>query len=252
MLKKIILFLLVSLNISIYGQNNNLSKYKYIVVASKFDFLKKVDQYQTSSLTKFLLKKKGFKVYLDSETLPKDIINKSCAVLTAKIIDESSMLTTKNRIEFFDCYGKVVYKSEIGKSKNKEYKKAYQEAIRNAFDTMEDFEYSYNPSSKDIATKQEVVTARVTSKTIVTPEEKVKKQDVDVPSLKVLYAQAIENGYQFVNTKPEVVFKVLKTNVKEVYIIDGKNGIFYKVGEKWIAEYYENNQLKHAEYTIKF
>ncbi|MHB0754264.1 hypothetical protein [Polaribacter sp. M15] len=252
MVKKISLFLFVVVSLSVYSQKNTLDTYGYIVVANKFDFLKKADQYQTSSLTKFLLKKKGFKVYLESEILPKEIANKKCSVLMARVTDESSMFTTKNRIALFDCYGKLVYKSGIGKSKNKEYKKAYQEAIRNAFDTMEDFEYSYNPASKSIATKEEIVTARAASKTIVTPEEKVKTQDVEVPSLKVLYAQAIENGYQFVNTKPEVVFKVLKTNVKEVYIIDGKNGIFYKVGEKWIAEYYENNQLKHAEYTIKF
>ena len=67
-----------------------------------------------------------------------------------------------------------------------------------------------------------------------------------------MYAQSIENGFQLVNTKPEVVFKILKTNLKDVYIITDKKGVFYKVGERWFAEYYENNQLQQIEYQIKF
>ena len=38
---------------------------KYIIVKSSFDFLKQVDRYKTSSFTKFLFKKAGYKVYLD-------------------------------------------------------------------------------------------------------------------------------------------------------------------------------------------
>jgi cytochrome oxidase assembly protein ShyY1 len=46
------------------GQELNLGNYKYIIVADKFHFVKEVDGFQTSSLTKFLLEKnqnQGFK-----------------------------------------------------------------------------------------------------------------------------------------------------------------------------------------------
>ncbi len=49
-----------------------------------------------------------------------------------------------------------------------------------------------------------------------------------------------------------MVFLILKTNVKNVFIIHDKNGILYKLGENWVAEFYEKNQLVTKEYQIKF
>ena len=64
--------------------------------------------------------------------------------------------------------------------------------------------------------------------------------------------QAKANGFQLVNTTPEVVFLLLKTNVKDVFVIKDKNGILYKVGDVWIAEFYENDRLTTKTYLIKF
>jgi len=47
------------MTISLTSQTKKMSDFKYIIVPNKFDFLKKSNQYQTSSLTKFLLQKKG-------------------------------------------------------------------------------------------------------------------------------------------------------------------------------------------------
>ena len=258
MTKKYSFLLFILLSISAFTQNINLDQYQCIVVANKFDFLKQPDQYQTSSLTKFLLKKKGFRVFLDNEKLPKEIASNRCSVLFVDVIEESGMLTSKVSIQFKDCYGKLVYKSKTGKSKLKEYKKAYQEAIRKAYETMEDFEYSYNVSlivKEEKKETKEIKGHVSTPKVIVAPQivkETTSQLTEKIANLKILYAQSIENGFQLVNTKPEVVFKILITNLKDVYIITDKNGIFYKVGEQWIAEYYENNKLQQVEYQIKF
>ncbi len=61
----IIIFALI-LSSPILSQKKNLNSYKYIIVNNKFDFLKKVDQYKTSSFLKFLFKKEGFTVYLSN------------------------------------------------------------------------------------------------------------------------------------------------------------------------------------------
>ena len=73
-MKKKILFLTVFciMTLSIVGQSK-INNYKYVIVPSKFEFLKKKDQYQTSSLTKFLFEKYGFNAYLDSDKLPEDL-----------------------------------------------------------------------------------------------------------------------------------------------------------------------------------
>ncbi|MFT7331281.1 MAG: hypothetical protein ACI848_001359, partial [Roseivirga sp.] len=67
-----------------------------------------------------------------------------------------------------------------------------------------------------------------------------------------LYAQPNENGFQLINLKPAVVFLILKTNIKDVFIISNKNGVLYKKGPSWIAEFYENGTLVEKKYQLKF
>ena len=63
MIKKITFLLALIYSTIQFSQELNLEKYQYIIVPDQFSFLKSVDQYQTSSLTKFLFEKKGFKVF---------------------------------------------------------------------------------------------------------------------------------------------------------------------------------------------
>ncbi len=252
MIKKTLFFLTLFMSISLFSQQSEFDKYQYIIVQSKFEFLKSADQFQTSSLLKFLLKKKGFKVFLSNEKLPQLLNNNRCLSLSASIIDNSSMLSIKNTIELKDCYGKVLYTSKVGKSRNKDYKKGYHEAIRRAFDSMTDFEYDYDSSiaiNKGV-TKGKAAVVKVTSKIVKTLE--IKKEIVTSKDSVILYAQENANGFQLINTKPEVIFIILKTNVKNVFVIKDKNGIFYKVGEIWVAEYYENTQFVEKQYQVKF
>lgn len=265
MIKKVSFFLVLLMSSSLFSQQSKINNYQYIIVPDKFDFVKSIDQYQTSSLTKFLLKKKGFKVFLSNENLPKELKNNRCKALQAIVKDDSSMFTIKSSIELQDCYGKVLFTSDIGKSKEKDYKKGYQEAIRNAFETMADMEYNYNPSievEKEVKKEAAIVKnmgnsviTTVKSTAIVIPNVKidvVKNETVQKKAIDILYSQPSNNGFQLVNTKPEVVFFILKTNVKDVFILKDKNGIFYKIGKNWVAEYYENNQLIQKEFQVKF
>ena len=248
MIKKIVFSLLLVLAMSAYSQNKEINNYKYIIVQEKFDFLKKSDQYQTSSLTKFLLKKKGFTVFLSNEKLPKDLLLNRCVALTANVVDDSSMFTVKSKIELKDCFGNVLYSSQEGKSKEKDYKKGYQEAIRNAYNTMLDFECNYNSSSfvkKDVKIETSI-------KNIDTKKEIAKKEVVNSKPIEVLYAKTKVVGFDLLNTKKEIVFEILKTRKENVFIIKGKDGTLYKDENKWFAEFYKNNKLVKEQYKIKF
>ena len=119
-----IFFVLSLLTVSVFAQKN-INNYKYIVVPNKFDFVNKVDQYQTSSLTKFLFNKHGFTAFLAEDDLPSDLAENRCLALTAVVESSSSMFATKNVIILKDCANKTVYSSKEGKSKLKEYKKQY-------------------------------------------------------------------------------------------------------------------------------
>lgn len=132
---------------------------------------------------------------------------------------------------------------------------------------MTDFEYTYKPSlllkKKE---NQEVISSNTSSNEAAVQAKKIvqvveiseinkegeKEENLVSNSLEVLYAQQKNNGFQLVNTKPEVVFVILKTNLKDVFVIKDGNGIFYKVGENWVSEYYENNQFIRKEFHVNF
>ena len=262
MMKKITLFLLILLSFNAKSQDKNLENYKYIIVPNKFSYFTQEDQYKTSSLMKFLFKKKGFTVFLDNETFPQDLVDDGCLALKAEFVDKSDFFKVKSLIQIKDCYNRIIYTSKIGKTKEKKYNKAYLLAIRDAYNSMTDFVYSY----KEKSTKSKIVNVKKTTplvkseiKTkplVVKVENKNKeakkvKQEVKL-TIKTLYAQEKENGYQLVNTKPEVVFHLLKTKNKDIFIVKNKNGILYKNENTWIVEYYKNDKLYIEEYLIKF
>ncbi|MBG7613541.1 hypothetical protein IU405_14900 [Polaribacter sp. BAL334] len=243
--------LLVFTSLILVGQEINLDKYKYIIVSDKFHFVKEVDGYQTSSLTKFLLEKKGFQVFLSNENFPDELSQNKCNnALFADVKDESDFLTTKSIIVLNDCKGKNIYTSKVGKSKLKEYKKAYQASIRSAFDSMTDFIFSYKTSEKSL------ITPEITKidKIVVIPDSVTQKKEVvrEILPSENLYAQPIPNGFQLVNTTPEVVYVLLKTGVKDIFLLKDKMGIVYKSAEKWFVEFYQNEMLVTKELKVKF
>jgi hypothetical protein len=261
MIQKIAVSLLFLITISAFSQQEKINNYKYIIVPDKFDFFKTSDQHQTSSLTKFLLAKKGFVVFLSTDkNIPKELFTNKCLALTATLIDDSSLFMVKNKIELKDCYGTILYTSAVGKSKEKDYKKSYHEAIRNAYNSMEDLVYNFIPKKENTNTEKVMAASKVVTIPIAPVMEEValKKNvvvsDVVIPSVQIetLYAQAIANGFQLVNTTPTIIFQVFATKRKDVFIIKDKNGIMYKNENIWVAEYYEKGQLVIKKYRIKF
>lgn len=103
-----------------------------VIVPNRFSFQKTDNEYQLNVLTKFLLEKQGFKVYVESE-VPAELIQQPCNALKADVKNESNMMTSKLQLLLTDCANQAVFSSEIGKSREKEFKKSYQEALRNAF-----------------------------------------------------------------------------------------------------------------------
>ena len=135
----------------------NLNQFKYVIVQKKFDFLKKTDQYQLNSLTKFLLEKENFQTFFNDESFPEDLSKDRCLALDANVINKSGMLKTKLLVEFKDCKNNIVFTTIMGDSKVKEYKKAYHEALREAFRSFQSYNYAYKPK---VVEKEELVQAK--------------------------------------------------------------------------------------------
>ena len=203
--------------------------------------------YQTSSLTTFLLRKNGFDAFLSTDSLPKGIYENRCAILFVNVLSTSGSFVTKNVVEFRDCNNVVVYTSKVGKSREKEYKEAYHQAIREAFKDVKIQAYKRDPF---VANNAKIVSE--TAKKELLKKEVVRSDKVGIENATTIYAKSFSKGFQLHDTTSKVIFTLLYTGTKNVFIIKGKNGILYLKDSKWIAEFYENGQLIQKELQITF
>ena len=283
----LVLFLLISL--SGYSQNT-INNYKYVVVPEKFSFLKQNDQYSLNSLTKGLLEYKGFTVYFDNTELPGEVANNRCRALTADLLEKGGMFTTSITILLKDCQGNIVFKSKEGKSREKEYKVAYNEALRDAYTSLDQIPYAYigpsnetaQPTTASAASVKSTVAASTvpvkpaeavtnqpaqptitTTASVTSVEPTVAASTVPVKSAEsvstnqpagTLYAQAIANGYQLIDTTPKIVLTLLKTSAENYFIANSAttNGIVLKKNEGWFFEYYKDGKLISEKLLVKF
>ena len=137
----------------------SLSDYSFVVVPEKFEFLSKANQYQLNDMTKYYLAKNGFNTYYFSELPSVD----NCDGLWADVASIVGFTRTKIVVFLKDCKGNEVFRGETGTSKQKEYKKSYQDALRNAFLCFKELgvkQKTVSVRTKDIASPgQDVVTA---------------------------------------------------------------------------------------------
>ncbi|WP_074409005.1 MULTISPECIES: hypothetical protein [Aquimarina] len=154
MLRILFLGIVLISTLSVNAQKN-INEYKYVIVPKSYNFLKGEDKYQLNSLTKFLLTKYGFEAYLKEENFPEDLRANGCKALRANIKRKPGMFLTRLVFELTDCNGSVVFTSAEGKSREKEYKKGYHEALRDAFISVEALNYTYSGDKEEKIVKKE-------------------------------------------------------------------------------------------------
>jgi ribosomal protein S11 len=127
-----------------FSAQQSVNDYKYIIVPEGYVFLRENDGYQLNSLTKFLFKKYGFTAFIRGDELPDDLKRNGCKGLRADVKKESGLLKTKLIVNLTDCNGKVIFSSKEGTSREKDFKKSYHEALRDAFKDVKYLKYKYN------------------------------------------------------------------------------------------------------------
>ena len=128
--------------------SQNLNTYKYVVVPSKFDFLKEQNQYQLNDLTKFLFEKNNFQVIFEGAEMPQELAADNCVALYTSVQEERKIFNTALKVVLKDCTNKVIFETQVGSSRKKDYKTAYHEALREAFKSIESLNYLYEPNFK--------------------------------------------------------------------------------------------------------
>lgn len=266
---------------------NNLNNYKYVLVPKKYDFLKEENQYRLNELSQYLFDLHGFTALFEGAEYPRDLKLDRCLALRSNVIKGSGMLKTKLNVVLKDCNDKVVYSSKTGESREKEYKVAYNKALRAAFASFKTLNYKYKPKQSLISsqstvvvdeakaqTQQEIEKLKQEIKTLKNETTKANEKVVEVKetpkvvstenkingsntTLKqsasiILYAQEIDNGFQLVDSSPKVIYKIKNTGVKNVFLIEDKSAIIYKSDDNWFLEHHTQNTVLVEKLNIKF
>ena len=250
-MKKTLVLLAILFSGFCFAQTEAINNYKYLILPEKFSFLKEPNKYNLNDLTKMVFEKYGFTVYYQNGKMPDELMLNKCLALFGDLKDDSGMLNTSISILIKDCSGVVLYESEKGKSKVKDYRKAYYESLREASASLASLNYHYTgPATVATTTPQAVPVsaqpAQAQSALAATP--------VPVAVEGQLFAQPIANGYQLVDTTPKVIAKMYKTSQQDYFTAQGdnKNGVIFKKGNDWFFEYYLNDKLVSEKLNIKF
>ena len=250
-------FLLLLLLVVSYSYAQSVNDYKAVVVPLKYDFFKVENQYRLNTLTKFNLNKAGFEAFYSNEAIPNDFSDR-CSLLYVDVIKENGFLTTKLFITLKDCYGKIIFQSITGKSKEKEFKVAYTEALNEAFKSVYDLQYKYNGSlvaKVPSPIQPEVVKATQAPVAVVktTVSEPIVVNTVLADS-NLLYAQPTATGFQLIDSTPKVIMKLLKTSQPNSFIAikDTVQGSLILKDNQWYFEYYQNDKLMSEKVAVKF
>ena len=234
---------------------NELNAFKYIIIPRKFDFLKKENQYRLNTITKHLFDQEGFMTLIQGNDYPQDVKDNPCIAGTVDVINESSMFTTKLKIEIKNCYDQVIYTSKQGTSKIKEYDKTYREALENSFVSFQEFNYVYDPAlqinqnqgSKSkaivpVATVEKPAAEPVAAAPAAVKEEVPEKVEEPAEASAVVVAAA-ETQTEKKTAAPEAsgfavaksykndttsFFLIEQNNVLVAYVIESKNENFKK------------------------
>ena len=242
-MKRYIFIILFSFVLN-FSFSQSVNEYKYALVPAKFSFLNEVDQYKLNTLTKLLMGKHGFIAFLDNEVLPDEVLNNNCNKVYVDIVKSSGVFTTKLSIVLKDCKNNVLFTSTEGKSREKEFKVAYNEALRDAFTSFETLKYKYSPKdSLPVLTNAENQKNQV-----------VLKNESMQESKEMLFAQPISNGFQLIDASPKVILKIFKTSLPTTFLAirEQIQGVLIYKDNQWVFEYYQNATLISELINVKF
>lgn len=249
MKKYIVLFLLFSA----VGFAQDLNDYQYALVPSKFSFLKEENMYNLNVLSKLYMQKYGFESYLDNEKFPSDFANNNCSKIFIDVVNNSNMFTTKLSIVVKDCKNTILFKSEEGKSNEKEFKVAYTIALREAFDNFSVLKlHKYQPSQKSLGMIGEP-SQKMQEEEPVKIEEKSNLPSYNASEWTYVVKKEM-NGYLITDSaNPKFYLQLLKTNNPLIFIGKSErgNGVVTIKNDHLIYEYYENNMLISMQLMVK-
>ena len=224
-MKKILVLLIALFSIISFAQ-----KKQIILISSKFDFQKEKNSYNSNNMLKAILTSNNYEVYFDDAVLPIEIAQNRCNALTGVLVDNSNLFLTKVKLQVKDCQNNLLFETAEVKSREKNIQDGFIEVIKLLSPEIK----KYKP-------------AVFKNKDVVVPSSEI----IATTNLKYQIIE-IANGYAIMDATPKVVLQIYKTTNPNVFIADkfGMKGIYTKLENKGIFEYYLNDKLVVEEFLF--
>lgn len=243
-MRKIILIVTILFSTILIAQEN----YKYVIIPSQFSFFKEANKYNLNTLTKSYFESEGFTVFFDSDQLSDEISKNRCLALYANAVENNSMFLTRLTVVVKDCKNNVLVTSEEGSSREKDYDRAYNQALRAALTSLKG-------KLKIKLDKDFIDNVEIPEKPSVLDSLIPDSKEIIEGNKNLLYALPTETGYKLVNAIPNVIFELQKTTIENLYLAERgmmDNGIFYKKENNWVYEFYKKGKLVIETVEVKF
>jgi hypothetical protein len=140
-----------------------------------------------------------------------------------------------------------IFKSAVGKSREKDFQEAYKEALDNVFKTIT------LDNTSNLAKNSESKTQEINTQLAIKEGNRT-NIILDKNENNLLYAQPTSYGYQLIDSEPKVILKVYKTS-NSVSFIASKGtvqGVLVARENQWFFEYYQNDKLISELINVKF
>ena len=290
-IKRISVIILTVFSATVGFSQTNLNDYKYVIVEKQFHFQNEPNENDFNNMVRFQFRKHGFTAILDGTPLPDDLKSNYCLALKSEITAKGA-LRTKGKITLTDCNGIIVFTSRESITKEKNFVRAFDLAIRGAFDSFNGLNYKYVPSDDIIAqgldneaikqvqdAKKEIEALKAEIKELkvdIEPDQEAKAADSDqmddikanIPSeeealtesvpeevIAVYTARATKDGYELRTMMNRLIYTLYLTGKKDVYIFNNseRSGIVYKTDDgDWMLETLIEGNKQSEKIKIKF
>lgn len=239
-MKRIYTFIVLLSTVFSFAQS--LNDYKYVIVPKKFDFQKSEGEFEMNNVARMMFEKYGFNVLMEGSQFPDDVALDRCKALYANIAN-SGLMHTNLTVVLKDCTGATVFSSVTGRSKLKDKRKAYGEALREAAPSFAglDYQYSGDEALKTAGKSGSQANGNISSvKTENNPNQ--------------LTAKSTAYGYELVDAKGKHFLKMYKTSQPDSFSaqMESINGVVFKKGNEWFFEYYVNDKPVSQKLDIRF
>ena len=216
---------LVFLSFTSFAQEN-----KVIIISNKYEFQKVKNTYNINNMLKAILVSNNYQVFFDDEVLPVEIAQNRCNALTGVLLDNSNLFLTKLKFQIRDCKNNLLFETAEVKTREKDIQNAYIETIKLLSPELKKYEATVIQEKEVVATPS-----------VVASSSKSKYQFIE-----------IANGFAIMDATPKVILQIYKTTNPKVFIADkfGVKGVFTKIENKGIFEYYLNDKLVVEEYLF--